>query len=140
MSTLIEDLQRQIPRLRAKGTDSANRLADSYQMQLDTYLANPNGSAWETYFSGNPVANGNPRSKMSDDLNQTASSTKRTRAAGTPTTVNDSLPNLRAMLRSAGPEDKIYSSGLTMTSVHGLKPSTPNSQLNTGGKCTKGSE
>jgi hypothetical protein len=58
MSTLIEDLQEEIPRLRAKGTDSANRLADDFQMQLDTYLANPNGSARETYFSGNPVAKG----------------------------------------------------------------------------------
>lgn len=35
----------------------------------------------------------------------------------TPTTETESLKRLRAMTRFAGPEDKIYSSGLTMTSV-----------------------
>jgi hypothetical protein len=76
MATLIEDLQERIPRLRAKGTDSANRLADDYQRQLDGYLANPGGSARETYFSGNPVTRGSalPKNPQADPANPQSSS------------------------------------------------------------------
>lgn len=50
-----------------------------------------------------------------------------------PTFETESLKRLRAMTRSAGPKDKIYSSGLTMTSVPALRPSTPTSPNDTDG-------
>ena len=61
MSTLIENLQEQIAYLKEKGTPSALQLAKECQKDLDVYLKNPEGTAQETYFSGNPVVARNPQ-------------------------------------------------------------------------------
>ncbi len=61
---------------------------------------------------------------------------KTTGQTATPTTENASETFREKWARTmhiAGPDDPIYSSGLTVTSLHGLRPSTPNSPANTAG-------